>query len=261
MRLTTRIGFGRWITLLAVVLALDVHGAAAQTALTGTAGADSEATALLRQAAETMAGVESFHFVLSNVRGATVLIEGVEVAGAEGDVGRPDRFRATIEASFQGIPIELGIVGVGTRLWLTDPLGGSTLQEVEVDPSVIAAFNPDSLLRAAVEAIQNPEVVGEEEIEGESVTLIDGLVDPGALLDVAQERLGTPAAGVEATAAAEAGADLGDPLFVQLWIDEAGRVVRLELEGALTEAEENDVLRRLELSAFDEPVEIAEPAG
>ena len=262
-----RAGFGVrwWVTALAVVglaLAFGGRALAYQEAPTGTAEAESEAEALLRRAAETMAGVESFHFVLSNVREATVLTEGVEVVGAEGDVLRPTSFRAEIEASFQGIPINLQIVGIGSRIWLTNPLGGEeAFQEVQVDPDVIASFNPDTLLRAAVEAIQEPQIVDEEEIDGEPATLVDGIVDPAALLDVARERLGTPTAGEDATAAAEAAADLPDPLFVQIWIDEAGRVVRLELEGALTDAEEEDVLRRLELSAFDEPVEIEEPGS
>ena len=255
---------GRGGALLAVVGLVLVFGAvraAGQTTPAGTAAEDGEAVALLRDAAEAMAEVDSFHFVLSNERGTTALVEGLEVAGAEGDVQRPDRFRATVEASFAGLPLEVQLVGVGSRLWLTNPTGdGESFQEFQVDPELLATISPDALLQAAVDAIEEPEVAGEEEIDGDPVTVVDGVVDPVALLETAQERLGAPE-GVDATAAAEIGAALDEPLFVEIWIDEAGRVRRLDLEGALTAAEEENVVRRLDLSAFDEPVEIDPPSA
>ena len=234
-------------------MAISSHGAAEQTAPAGTVDPSGEAVALLRGAAETMASVTSFHFELTHERGATALTQGIEVQTLEGDVQRPDRFRADVEASLQGLPLELRVVGIGSRLWLTDPLGGGDqYQELSVNPAVIAAINPDALLRAAVDAIQDPEIVDEETIDGEPTTVVEGLLDVG---QVALAGLGTPAADMETPAAD----DLPDPLLVQIWIDAEGRVVRLRLDGPLTDAEAANVVRRLDLSAFDEEVDIQPP--
>ena len=121
-----------------------------------------------------------------------------------------------------------------------------------MNPADIAAINPDALLRAAVDAIRDPEIVDEETIDGEPTTVVEGLLD---VRQVALAGVGTPAAGMETPAAG----DLPDPLLVQIWIDAEGRVVRLQLDGPLTDAEAANVVRRLDLSAFDEEVDIQPP--
>jgi lipoprotein LprA len=217
------------------------------------AAADDEAAALLDRAAATMAGLESFHFTLTTPRGQTLFMENLELAGLEGDVQRPDRFRATATARAAIVEVEVQVVGIGTRLWVSNPMAGEgTYIEIDLEEeagpeaALTNLINPDRLLLEAVGLIEEPAIVGEEEIDGVETTLVEGLFDPSRLSEVA-------------TPAPPGGLLTGEPLLVGIWIDEEGRVRRMELDGPLTEAEEGDVTRRLDLSAFNEPVEIEPP--
>jgi hypothetical protein len=249
MRRATRIEIWQRVALVAalgVAFGLGLAGAAGQTE---PAVADPEAVALLERAAETMGEVSSFHFVLRNERGSTSIVEGLEVESFEGDVQRPDRFQAEVTASFGGVPLEVRIVGIGTRIWISSPLTGENIyQELPAEAATLG-LNPDGLLRTAIGVIQEPRIVGEDEVDGEPTTLVAGLVDFQALAEATPTALDAPPA-----------EDLpSEPLPVQIWIDEADRVVRLRLEGPLTPVDPDNVVRRLDLSAFDEPVEIEPP--
>lgn len=216
---------------------------------------DAEAVALLRQAAEAMAALDGFHFELSTPRGQTLLLENIELVRVEGDVQRPDSFRASIGARAAIIDLSLRAVGIGSRIWVTNPLSeddafqeldlGQGIDGSEMDgATLVDLLNPDRILLQAVEQIQDPTIVGQDEIDGTDVTRVDGTVDLSRL-----EADGTPIPGLRTEA----------PLPVTIWIDDVGRVVRLELEGPLTAAEPLDVVRRLDLSRFDEPIDIQPP--
>ncbi len=234
----------RSLPLLTLLLAAPAPAAVAQ---------EEDAAALLERAAATMVALDSFHFALTTPRGQTLFMENLELAGIEGDVQRPDRFRATVTAKAAIIELDVKVVGIGTRLWVTDPMAQEE-QYVEFDAAETAGaeggspvdlLNPDRVLLEAVALIEEPVVAGEDEVDGADTTRIDGTFDLGRL-----RALGTPVPGLAAAG----------PLPVSLWIDDEGRVRRLELEGPLTAVEGPDVVRRLDLSAFDEPVDIQPPA-
>lgn len=207
---------------------------------------------LLERAAATMASLESFHFELSTPRGETVFLEGLELAGLEGDVQRPDRFQASATARAAIVELSVDVVGIGTRLWVTDPTQeGQQFQELDLSgeageggASLVDLLNPDRVLLEAVTFIEEPTVAGEDEIDGAPTTRVDGTFDLSRL-----QAEGTPVPGLRTDR----------PLPVSIWIDAEGRVRRLELEGPLTTAEMPDVVRRLDLTAFDEPIEIEPP--
>ncbi len=219
---------------------------------TATATQEEDAGALLDRAAAAMAALDSFHFALTTPRGQTLFMENLELAGIVGDVQRPDRFRATVTAKAAIIELDVRIVGIGTRLWITDPTAQDE-QYVEFDAadaagaegtSPIDLLNPDRVLLEAVDLIKEPVVAGEDEVDGADTTRIDGTFDLARV-----QALGTPVPGLAAA----------DDLPVSLWIDDEGRVRRLELEGPLTAVEGPDVVRRLDISAFDEPIDIQPP--
>lgn len=214
--------------------------------------AQEDAAALLAQSAETMADLDSFHFELTTPRGQTLFMENLELAGLEGDVARPDRFRATATAKAAIIEVSVDVVGIGTRLWVTDPTAEEE-RYVELDAAAAAGadgaaltdlLNPDRVLLEAVALIDAPAIGGEDEIDGEETTRIDGTVDLSRIASMA-----TPVPGLRTD----------QPFPISVWIDAEGRVRRLEMDGPLTTAESPDVVRRLDLSAFDEPVAIEPP--
>jgi len=222
-----------------------------------------DAATMLAEAAAAMADLESFHFELSTPRGTTRVLDAFELVRLEGDVRRPDRFQATIDAEAVGFDVSIEAIGVGDLLWVTDPMAGGDFREVplgtaagEGGPTLEQIVNPDRLWLAALRVITDPVVVGEDTIDGEPVTRIDGFVDVSQVIGAE----GMAEAGAAAaTATAGQVAALPDPLPISLWITEAGLLRRLEVEGPLLATEEPSIVRRLDLTRFNEPVEIEPP--
>lgn len=218
-----------------------------------------DATALLNDAAVAMAKVKSFHFALTTVEGKTEILDGLEVKGIEGDVVRPDRFRAAIQASLMVATLEVKVVGIGSRLWVTDPRqADETYIALEADTGVEELLNPDRLLLEAVAVIEEAEITGTEDIDGVETTKIEGVVDIRNALERAAN--GTPVPELDRDDENGAGLLPDGELLIAVWVDENSLVRRLALGGPLTPAEDPNVIRQLDLSAYDEPVEIAVPA-
>jgi hypothetical protein len=227
----------------------------------GSAQGDEEAVALLDTAVETMRALESFRFDLTTPHGTSVILNNLELAGVTGAVQRPDRFQATITARVAVATVAVEMIGIGDRLWVTDPLApaGSFIElsaEDAPDPTIAQTLteliNPDRLFLAAVGLVRDPEIDGTETIDGVRTTRVVGTVDLSSLpqfaatLDVA-----TPQPVLEHFVFEE--------MPITVWIDGEGRVVALEAEGPLTVDESPDVVRRLDLYDFNEPVDIIEP--
>ncbi len=216
-----------------------------------TAAQETDAATLLKQSADTMAKLQSFHFELTTPRGKTLFMENLELSGVEGDVLRPNSFRATATAKAAIISLNVKVVGIGSRLWVTDPTAQQETY-IEIDlaeqgatlGSLTDLINPDRVLLEAVRLIDQPVIVDEDDLDGVHTTLVEGTFDLGKV-----GLQGTPIPGLKTD----------DPLPVTIWIDDEGRVRRMELDGPLTDAEVSNVTRRLELSAFDEPVDITPP--
>jgi hypothetical protein len=222
------------------------------------AARQSDAAGLLRQSATVMADLQSFHFELSTPQGQTKVLDALELVRVEGDVLRPDRYRATVAAKAAVLDVSLEVIGVGDQLWVSDPTGaaGGGFVEIPMDPATSSQerlalanlLNPDALWLAALGLVTEPAVIGENAIDGEPVTRIDALLDLGRIAAFA------PPDANEAAVAAEL-----PTLPVSLWLTGTGHLRRLEAEGAILPAEAVDVVRRLDLTRFDEPVTIEPP--
>jgi hypothetical protein len=222
------------------------------------AGAEGEdATPLLQRAAAAMANVKTFSFELSTVSGQATIFQNLELVGVEGSVVRPDRFRATVTAKVAFIEAKVDVIGIGSHVWATDPMSRSEnyieltngpesgTSEAEI---ISALINPDRLLLSAVSMIENPTIDGTEKMDGKEVTRVVGTVDLAKLEQFA-------------TATPEFGSDLLilGKMPVTLWIDDGGYVLSLEVEGPLTTDESPDVVRRIDLFDFDQPITIEAP--
>jgi hypothetical protein len=228
-------------------------------------GADSAAEALLRAGAEAMAAVRSFHFSLTTPQGRTSVMNALTLRAVEGDVLRPDRFQARIEAMAAAvIDVTVTIIGIGDRLWISDPRsGGATWIEMEPGGDAAGASgtndvlallaNPDLIFLAALSVLSDPALGADGVIDGEPVRRIDGIVD----LRQITERAGV-GSGIGSDEALPTGI-VPDPLPASIWFDAANRPRRIELEGAILPGEDGTIIRRLDLTEFDAPVRIEPP--
>jgi hypothetical protein len=215
-----------------------------------------DAQALLSEAAANVAALESFAFALSTQNGETQFIEGITLQSITGAVKRPDSFYAEAEVDLILAKITIKMLSVDGRLWFTNPLeGGDAYTEIdlsgagEVDPTVL--INPDRLILPALETVVNPVIAGTESLDGIETTRVEGTVDLSQVVNVSA----TPEAG-------EAGGFFTLPASMPFaaWIDTERLVRRVELTGAILEGEADDIIRRVDLSAFNEPVDIQAPA-
>jgi hypothetical protein len=190
-----------------------------------------------------MRDVDSLHFVI-DLSGALTYLDTpptLALKHVEGDVARPDRVRAMVRISSLGILSEVGIIGLGSEQYITNPLN-QRWENVSSDQrwyfNPVLLFDPDHGIEAVLRETDWTFGVsdGEEDgyvlrgrVPGERlVYLTSGMITSG---DVAVEIL------------------VGqDDLYVH-------RIEMVELE-----SEPDDPTRWLiELSDFGKPVDITAP--
>ncbi len=221
--------------------ALALAAAAALAACGDDDGVDVEgvaAAALLRSAAERTERAQSFHFVLEHENGSTQIVRGLEMERAEGDVAGTDRLSVEIKASLGPLNFEIAIIVIGDDAWITNPL---TRRWEREQISISEVFDPASGVTGLMRAAADARVAGSDSVGGVSTYRVEATVDSG---DVTL--FGDPRPGTELRATVWIGVD--DPL-----------VYRIELVGAVTAGEPDDLVRRITLSRFDEDIEIAPP--
>lgn len=229
----------RRLTLLALVVAVLAGGVLA-SACRGSGGAPkADGAEVLRRGAERMDRLKSFHFELEHEKGTTQIVRNLQMVSASGDVAPPDRLRLDAKAKAGPLNIAVGIVAIPGHSYITNPLTGRWEEE---QISVAAFFDPATGVTALMRAATEPRVTGTEKVDGRNTHRIEASVDSGSMTLFTSN----PVAGRKLKARAWVGVD--DPVLV-----------RVEIEGAVSEGEPADLLRRLTLSKFDEPVQIDAP--
>ncbi len=199
-----------------------------------------DATALLAEAAERMERVTAFHFDLDHDGGTAQFIPGVQMQSAEGDVVVPDRMQMTIRARASGVNLEISMVIVPEGSYMTNPLTGRWQRESITMDEV---FDPASGVTSVMRAVQDAEVTRTERVGGVDTYVVDATVLAADLEFFAS----APVEGAQ-------------PLPVRAWIGvDDPLVYRIEIEGPLNRGEADDLLRRLNLSNFDDDIEILPP--
>jgi hypothetical protein len=199
-------------------------------------------TQTLADSAEAMKGLQSFHFVYEVTKPDDApRPEGLEIVRIVGDVVADGNMQATIDLTQSGVPLQIEFVAAGDTHYVQNP----TNQEWQSMP---AAFSPVGKLNLStgaiqiLERIQDPAYVGTEDIGGTRTHHIQGEV----------------AAAEVATIAGSTTTD--EPFTGDVWIGvDDGLVRRIVVLGAATSSEPEGTLRTIDLSAFDEPLEIVPP--
>lgn len=209
---------------------------------------EEDAVGLLKAAAQALADLETFGFLLETTRGSSTFLQGLELKRIEGVVRRPADIEAKLTVSVPFGEIEITALGVDGTYWVQDPLSDGAWLELGSDPQIQSLVNPDALILAAVRLVQDAKISGTEKVDGVDTTVVEGTVDfyaaAESLLGNTSMLQGIVAEGVK---------------DVTFWIDSENRVVEGEIAGPLLDTESEDVVRVISLYDFNEPVEIETP--
>lgn len=194
---------------------------------------------LLDESATNLEGAKSFHYTLEHERGTTPIVLSMQMTRAEGDVVRPDRLRADVDATLAGQKLKFKLVSVGDNAKITNPLNPNRYQPLPEGTKVSNVFDPAAGASAALRNAQNPQITGEDTIDGRKVWKVEGNVDAATLK--ALTALAEPGYIVKGTA----------------WVgQETKQVYRIRLEGPLGSDDNKDVVRVMTLSRYNDAIEI-----
>jgi len=203
--------------------------------------AEPPAGEVLQRAVKAFAGLRSFHFKLTHENGATPIPLNLQLTSAEGDAALPDRLAADVRAKAGPLTASVKLVAIGDRTWITNPFSRDWQLLSGVSAGDIA--DPSSLVAAVVDRLQGVSLGGRSEVGSVETYRLTGTLPSEAL----QSSLGV--------------ARPGHVLKVDLWIGvEDGLPRRVRLTGPLVSGEAEDIVRQVDLSKFNEAVDIRPPS-
>ena len=196
---------------------------------------------ILRRSGEAMQGLQSLHYRLGHESGKTEFLPGFAIDQAEADIISPDK----ISMSFSGVYVEAfavrgSIITIGDESYMTNPLTGGW-ESVDADITPLGFFSPTRGIASMLSSVQRARLL-EDEGEGQTVYRIGGEVEVEALAPLLGQTLEDSTARVELTIDS-----------VSLYLLQA-RVM-----GRVTPADDEDSVRVVTLSAFNEPITIEAP--
>jgi len=213
-----------------------------------TAAAPPDPATLAKQAADQIEALKSFHFLLEHENGGTPIVLNLLMTRAEGDIVKPERLRADVEATATQLGnanVKVKVVNVGDKALISNPFNARQWITLPGENRLADIFDPGAGTTAALRAATNLKLAGEDTIGGVKVWRIEGDVDAQALSAVATS-VAEPGYTVKGTA----------------WVGQDKPLVyRVRLDGPLGSKDPANIVRKIELSKFDENVNIELPAS
>lgn len=232
------------VTLLGVACKDDKKQSTSASA-TATAPARPDPAVLAKQAADAVEALTSFHFLLEHENGGSPIVLNLTMNRAEGDIVKPDRLRADLEATATQLGnanVKVKVVSIGDSAQITNPFNQRQWVPLPGTNRLADIFDPAAGTTAAMRAVRNPVITGEDTINGQKVWKLEGDVDATAL---------------------ESFASIAEPGYVIRGIAWIGQdkplVYRIRMEGPLGSKDTKGIVRKIELSKFDEPIQIDAP--
>jgi lipoprotein LprG len=205
----------------------------------GCGGSGQSAEDLVAETVEATGAVESFHLVI-DVENVETSDSGLSLTFVDGDVVVPDRLKGRVGGTFLGLSISTDLIVIGDDYYLKMPFGG--WREIDVDTLPATFFDPEQGILAVIQGASDLLLAGREEVGGVECELVTGKV----LTDVVKTLLNT-AYGTRT-------------LELELAIGKDDKLLRrVRLIGPISPSEDGDAVRTVDLSQFDEPVQIEAP--
>ncbi len=194
---------------------------------------------LLARSGEATSALKTFRFQLEHNReGGTPLTDTLTVTEADGTVVSPDALSIDFAGTLGSFAVRSSLITLGDDSYMTNPLTGAW-ERVAREVSPLGFFDPQRGIGSMMTEIQSPVLVAKSDSEFE----IEGALPVEALKPL----LGGLMDGTTVNARLTIDAD---SLFLE----------RAILDGRVTAAEPDGVVRTITLSEFNEQVEI-EPPG
>jgi LppX_LprAFG lipoprotein len=200
------------------------------------------AASIVDAAVASTGAEKSFHFKL-DVQNPPESASGLDLTFADGDLVVPDRLRAKVAGSFNGIPLTSEIVFAGPKQFLRNPITGSW-QAFSTATSPIAFFSPAKGVLAAIKAVTDLQLAGSETVGGIDCWHLTGTVKARDVTGF----LGKPPSDM--------------PVDADLYVGKQDHLLRrLRLSGPVADGEPDDVVRTVDVSRYGEHVTIEAPAA
>lgn len=137
------------------------------------------ARSILEQASARFDQTNSLHFVLQ-LEGTVALDSNgtIRLRGAEGDLLRPDSAQAKTNVSFGGVNLTVSMISIGQDQYITNFLTGSWERAPEnlgYNPAIL--FDQENGISGLIRKTQNPELVGDDTVEGTKATHVRGTLN------------------------------------------------------------------------------------
>lgn len=230
--------------LIAVLLAVGLLPAAAPNRVALAQSVGDPAGELLANAAQKMLEFDTMKFDLNYEKGSTKLYTGIKMTKASGEIQRPGRLKATVQTKVGFVKVNVKATVIGDKA----EVRAVGIEEDYTLPSELAHIiaDPVLLLPDVVGAVENPVVSSVETVKkgkdkGKQLTWVTGTFNPDLITDEAvrgyAQRLGARP--------------------VDIAIDENGLIVSVRIAGAFVSQDSKDVVRRLDIYGFGEPVNIS----
>jgi hypothetical protein len=232
-----------WMSLLALLL--SVSSACSPSGAKPGATATPTPKQRLDDASKQMEGVSAFHFLLTHQNGFSTIADNLQMSRAEGDFISPDRLKAAVKASFQTLPVSVSVISIGDRSWITNPLqSGEHYQPLPNGPQTTQILDPSTGLLKAAEDMSDPHLTGSDKIGSVDTYVIAGNVDAGNLRPIATD------------------AEPGRQVPTQIWVGKTDSLIyRVRLNGPLSGSEPKNIVRQIDLSQFNEKIDIQPPSS
>lgn len=202
-----------------------------------------DAREVVASATVNMNQVRAVHFVLGLEEAPIEMMPGLNVTRAEGDVVRPDRMQAKLQAKALGMVISVNFRAVQGVQYVTNPIAPDQWQALPTPAIAGSLLDPQIGVTAILSGLVDAKVVGEDSLDGIDAWRITAIADNQLVAPFFQSE---PASGNTA---------------VEAWIGTSDFLVyKVILTGPTVVGDSDNVQRTIEFSRFGEVVEIVPPA-
>ncbi|TML98857.1 MAG: LppX_LprAFG lipoprotein [Actinobacteria bacterium] len=194
---------------------------------------------IVSRSVERTSALKSFHFMLK-VENAPSGAPGLTITFAEGDLQVPGRLRARVNGTFGRAPVQTQIVAVGNKTVLQDPLSKKWRP-------FATGSNPAELVKEVPTVVKQATGLanaGSEKVGGDDTYKVTGKIKASVVAPIL---------------AVQPGSKL---VPFTIWVGKKDYYLRrARLEGPVAQNEPTDITRTIELSKFNEALNITLPPG